>query len=94
MSVQLHPDIGQLDKSSLCYSIYSQLYLNFFNAQERKSAENPYGVEEGDETSVRLKNTAYGFASAIAGAVTGEGGNGESALLLNYLKEPGKQAWP
>lgn len=89
MSVQLHPDIGQLDKSSLCYSIYSQLYLNFFNAQERKSAENPYGVEEGDETSVRLKNTAYGFASAIAGAVTGEGGNGESALLLNYLKKSG-----
>ena len=49
MSVQLHPDIGQLDRSSLCYSIYSQLYHNFFNVQERKSAENPYGIEEGDE---------------------------------------------
>ena len=89
MSVQLHPDIGQLDRSSLCYSIYSQLYHNFFNAQERKSAENPYGIEEGDETSVRLKNTAYGFASAIAGAVTGEGGSGESGLLLDYLKKSG-----
>ena len=89
MSVQLHPDIGQLDRSSLCYSIYSQLYHNFFNAQERKSAENPYGIEEGDETSVRLKNTAYGFASAIAGAVTGEGGSGEGGLLLEYLKKSG-----
>ena len=89
MSVQLHPDIEQLDRSSLCYSIYSQLYHNFFNAQERKSAENPYGIEEGDETSVRLKNTAYGFASAIAGAVTGEGGSGEGGLLLDYLKKSG-----
>jgi len=41
MSVQLHPDIEQLDRSSLCYSIYSQLYHNFFNAQEHKSAERP-----------------------------------------------------
>ena len=89
MSVQLHPDIGQLDRSSLCYSIYSQLYHNFFNVQERKSAENSYGIEEGDETSVRLKNTAYGFASAIAGAVTGEGGSGEGGLLLDYLKKSG-----
>ena len=31
MSVELHPDIEALDKSSLCYSIYSQLYHNFFN---------------------------------------------------------------
>ena len=26
MSVQLHPDIETLDKESLCYSIYAQLY--------------------------------------------------------------------
>ena len=89
MSVQLHPDIEQLDRSSLCYSIYSQLYHNFFNAQQKRDDEHPYGIEEGDETSVRLKNTAYGFASAIAGAVTGEGGNGEGALLLDYLKKSG-----
>ena len=44
MSVQLHPDIEQLDRSSLCYSIYSQLYHNFFNAQQKKAAEHPYGV--------------------------------------------------
>lgn len=31
MSVQLHPDIETLDKESLCYSIYAQLYHNFFN---------------------------------------------------------------
>ena len=65
MSVQLHPDIEQLDRSSLCYSIYSQLYHNFFNAQQKKDAEHPYGVEEGDETSVRLKNTAYGFVVGV-----------------------------
>lgn len=89
MSIQLHPDIELLDKSGLCYLIYSQLYHNFFNAQERKSAENPYGIEEGDETSIRLKNTAYGFASAIAGAVTGDGGGGTGGLLLDYLKKSG-----
>lgn len=91
MSVQLHPDIEQLNELSLCYSIYSQLYHNFFNAQDRKDSEHPYGVVEGDETSVRLKNSAYGFASAIAGSVAGEGGgNGESGgILLDYLKKTG-----
>ena len=86
MSVQLHPDIETLDKESLCYSIYAQLYHNFFNAQQKKDDEHPYGIEEGDETSLRLKNTAYGFASAIAGAVAGEGGSGSGGLLLDYLK--------
>ena len=57
MSVQLHPDIETLDKESLCYSIYAQLYHNFFNAQQKKDDEHPYGIEEGDETSLRLKNT-------------------------------------
>ena len=46
-------------------------------------------MEEGDETSIRLKNTAYGFASAIAGAVAGEGDSGEGGLLLDYLKKSG-----
>lgn len=91
MSVQLHPDIEQLDQSGLCYSIYSQLYHNFFYAQDRKDKEHPYGIVEGDETSVRLKNSAYGFASAIAGSVAGEGsGSGESGgILLDYLKKTG-----
>ena len=47
MSVQLHPDIETLDKESLCYSIYAQLYHNFFNAQQKKDDEHPYGIEEG-----------------------------------------------
>lgn len=89
MNVQLHPDIEQLDKSSLCYSIYSQLYLNFFNSQQRKDDEHPYGIEEGDQTSLRLKNTAYGFASAIAGAVNGEGSSESGGLFLEYLKKSG-----
>ena len=31
MSVQLHPDIETLDKESLCYSIYAQLYLSLIH---------------------------------------------------------------
>lgn len=90
MSVQLHPDIGNLDESSLCYSIYNQLYLNFFNAQDRKDNDHPFGIVEGDETSLRLKNSAYGFASAIAGSVAGDGGSGESGgILLDFLKKSG-----
>lgn len=78
--IELLPDIEALDKDSLCYSIYSQLYHNFFNAQDSGT------VTEGDQTSIRLHNTAYNFASAIASGVTGEGG-GE--VLLDYLKKSG-----
>lgn len=90
MSIELHPDIGKLEPDSLCYSIYSQLYQNFFNAQDRKDNDHPFGVEEGDATSIRLKNSAYSFASAIAGSVIGEGG-GESSggVLLDYVKKSG-----
>ncbi len=87
MSVTLHPGIGGLDPQSLCYSIYRQLYQTFFNAQERKSENNPYGVEEGDDTSIRLHNTAYGFAEAISSGVSGEGsGTGSWA---GYLPKSG-----
>lgn len=89
MSVILLPDIQELDPNSLCYSIYSELYHNFFNAQDKKSEDNPYGIEEGDDTSIRLRNTAYNFASAIAGAVAGEGGEGGGGILLDYLKKTG-----
>ncbi|KAA3696162.1 hypothetical protein F3F88_15655, partial [Bacteroides salyersiae] len=89
MSIELHPDIGQLDPDSLCYSIYSQLYSNFFNAQDRKDDTHPWGVIEGDDTSVRLKNTAYSFASAISGSVAGEGSSGDEGILLGYLKKSG-----
>ena len=88
MSLQLLPGIGELDKDSLCYSIYSQLYNNFFNAQDKKSPDNPYGITEGDDTSIRLRNTAYGFADAIAGAVEG-GGFGGGGVLIDYLKKSG-----
>lgn len=88
MSLQLLPGIGELDKDSLCYSIYTQLYNNFFNAQDKKSPDNPYGISEGDDTSIRLRNTAYGFADAIAGAVEG-GGSGGGGVLIDYLKKSG-----
>lgn len=90
MSITLHPGIGMLEPDSLCYSLYRQLYQQFFNAQERKSAENPYGVEEGDDTSVRLHNAAYGFAEAISGSIAGEGGGtGTGGILLGYLAKSG-----
>lgn len=78
--IELLPDIETLNKDSLCYSIYSQLYHNFFNAQDSGT------VTEGDQTSIRLHNTAYNFASAIASGVTSEGG-GEG--FLGYLKKSG-----
>ena len=44
MSVQLHPDIETLDKESLCYSIYAQLYHNFFNAEPLREKAVPEAV--------------------------------------------------
>ncbi len=81
MSIQLLPNIGELDKDSLCYSIYIQLYNNFFNAQDSGT------ITEGDINSIRLHNTAYGFADAIAGSV--DGGTGEGGVLIDYLKKSG-----
>lgn len=90
MSVTKNPAIAALDPDSLCHSIYTELYNQFFNAQEKKSISNPYGVEEGDDTSIRLHNTAYGFAYAIAGAVEGGGSGGnEGGILLDYLRKDG-----
>nr|DAM19535.1 MAG TPA: hypothetical protein [Bacteriophage sp.] len=89
MSVELHPGIGGLSPESLCYSLYRQLYQNFFNAQERKSEDHIYGIEEGDDTSIRLHNTAYGFAEAIAGSIAGEGSGGGDGILIDYLPKSG-----
>jgi hypothetical protein len=92
MSIILNPEIDKLDKNSLCYNIYIQLYNNFFNAQDKKSEDNPFGIEEGDQTSIRLKNTAFNFASpiseSIVGSESGEGG-GSGGVLLNYVKRGG-----
>ena len=87
--IELHPDIDTLDPNTLCNSIYNQLYNNFFSAQIPKSDDNPHGIEEGDITSIYLKNSAYGFASAIAGSVAGDGSEGEGGILLDYLKKSG-----
>lgn len=81
--IELLPGIGELDKDSLCYSIYSQLYHNFFYAQDAGA------VTEGDQTSIRLHNTAYNFASAIASGVTGESGTGGGSVFSGYLKKSG-----
>ncbi|MBF0577375.1 hypothetical protein [Dysgonomonas sp. GY617] len=89
MSIVLYPDIQELNPDSLCYSIYTQLYNNFFNVQDKKDADHPYGVVEGDDTSIRLRNTAYNFADAISGAVGGSGGGNQGGVLIDYLKKSG-----
>lgn len=89
-NIELHPGISGLNEDSLCYSLYIQLYNNFFQAQIKKDTDHPWGIAEGDETSVRLRNTAYNFADAIAGAINkdDEGGvNGN--ILLDFLKKSG-----
>lgn len=83
MSAVLLPDIGALDPGGLCHSIYSQLYHNFFNAQDKNY------IVEGDNTSILLHNTAYNFASAIAGAIGGDGTESGGGVLLGYLKKAG-----
>lgn len=83
MSVSLLPGIAELDPDGLCHSIYTQLYLHFFNAQDAGT------VTEGDSTSIRLRNTAYGFAQAIVGSVAGEGGDSGGGILGAYLKLSG-----
>lgn len=88
MSVILLPEISELDQNSLCYAIYSQLYQNFFNAQDKKTPENPNGIVEGDSVSIRLKNTAYNFADAISTSVGGGSGD-TGGVLLNYIKKTG-----
>lgn len=90
MSIAKNQAIALLDPDSLCHSIYTELYNQFFNAQDKKSESHPYGVEEGDDTSIRLHNTAYGFAYAIAGAVEGGGSGGnDGGILLDYLRKDG-----
>lgn len=89
MSIALYPGIQELDTESLCYSIYVQLYNNFFNAQDRKDELHPWGITEGDDTSVRLRNTAYNFADAISGAVGGSGVGNEGGVLIDYVKKSG-----
>lgn len=89
MSITKNPAIASLDPDSLCHSIYAELYNQFFNAQDRKDDQHPYGVEEGDGTSIRLHNAAYGFAYAIAGAVEGGGSGNSGGILLDYLQKAG-----
>lgn len=86
MSVILNPEIPNIDQSSLLYAVYRQLYQSFFNAQDPKSESNPYGIEEGDVTSIRLKNTAYTFATSICDTV--DSGINEN-VNPNYLKKAG-----
>ncbi len=44
MSVILNPEIENLDKDSLCYSLYIQLYNSFFNAQDKKDEDHPFSI--------------------------------------------------
>jgi len=89
MSVTKNPAIASLEPGGLCSRLYTELYAQFMGAQDRKDALHPYGVEEGDDVSLRLHNAAYGFAYAIAGAVDGGSGDGTGGILLDYLRRDG-----
>ncbi|MBF0648626.1 hypothetical protein IR083_07325 [Dysgonomonas sp. GY75] len=89
MSVSLNPGIGGLEPGSLTYTVYRHLYTGFFNAQDKKDAGHPWGITEGDDTSIRLHNLAYNFAEAIAYGMTGDGGESSGGILLDYLKRSG-----
>ena len=89
MTVAIHPGIANLEPGSLTSNIYLHLYHNFFNAQDKKDEEHPYGIVEGDDTSIRLHNMAFNFAEAIAGGITGEGSGSNGGVLLEYLKKTG-----
>ena len=41
--------------------------------RDKKDEDHPFGIVEGDETSIRLKNTAYNFASPISESITSGG---------------------
>lgn len=84
MSATLNPAISLMDESGLCYSIYVTLYHNFLNSQDAGT------VVEGDDISIRLKNTAYQFADAISTSIAGGGGTGGTdGYLIDYLKKSG-----
>lgn len=87
MNVILNPAIPVLDTDSILYAIYRQLYQAFFHSQDPKSSTNPNGIVEGDQSSVRLKNTAYTFALAMCNAADAGGTGGGNDLL--YLKKAG-----
>ena len=89
MSVSLNPGIGGLEAGSLAYIVYRHLYTGFYNAQDKKDTTHPWGITEGDDTSIHLHNLAYNFAEAIAYGMTGEGGEYSGGILLDYLKRTG-----
>jgi hypothetical protein len=89
MSVPLNPGIGGLEAGSLAYIVYRHLYTGFYNAQDKKDAGHPWGITEGDDTSIRLHNLAYNFAEAIAYGLTGDGGESSGGIFLDYLKRSG-----
>lgn len=92
MSVILNPEIISIDTSSALYAIYMKLYQAFFDAQEKKSEQAPFGIEEGDDNSMRLKNTAYTFAlSMMEAAANGGGGEDVGGVIPDgaYIKKSG-----
>lgn len=82
MSTILNPEINKLPSDSLCYSVYLQLYNNFYNAQDSNT------LVEGSEISIRLHNMAYNFADAISKAANG-GSEPDEGILTSYVKKSG-----
>lgn len=84
----INPEIAKLDKEGIKYKMYSRLYREFFEAQIPKSPSFPYGITEGDQTSIRLHNTAFNFADIVADSIE-IGAAGEEIDLTNLVEKTG-----
>lgn len=83
-----NPEIDKLDKDSNKYKMYIRLYQSFFNAQTQKSPSYPLGIEEGDQTSIRLHNTSYNMADIIGDSIE-YGTEGIEIDVSDLLKKSG-----
>lgn len=86
--VEKNPEIDNLEKDSVQKKLYDELYAQFFEAQIPKSPDFPYGIEKGDQTDIRLMNSAYGFAKTIGDSII-VGGGGEEIDVTNLVKKSG-----
>ena len=83
-----NPDIDNLEDGSIQKKLYDELYQQFYEAQTPKSPDFPYGIEKGDQTDIRLMNSAYGFAKTVGDSII-VGSTGSEIDITNLVKKSG-----
>lgn len=86
--IEKNPEIDNLEDGSIQKKLYDDLYRQFFEAQVPKSPDFPYGIEKGDQTDIRLMNSAYGFAKTIGDSII-IGDDGGEIDVTNLVKKSG-----